>query len=142
MAATAAQLADRRNGNKTDGSRPGGALERVTVNLTPRSARALELATQITGDSKTDTINRAIQLYAYIEHITSEGGTVHIRESADSEPERLKFFLPAPRRSRQRADASQSGRLSRHGRGGNQAANRQVHLHEQPGVSRPEDRRC
>jgi hypothetical protein len=53
---------------------------------------ALELATEVTGDSKTDTINRAIQIYAYLEHIASKGGTVHIRESESSDPERLKFF--------------------------------------------------
>lgn len=91
MPATAG-LAARNNGTKKE--RPsGGTLERVTVNLTPRSARALELATQLTGDSKTDAINRAIQVYAYLEHVTSEGGSVHVRESPeDSEPERLKFF--------------------------------------------------
>jgi hypothetical protein len=92
MPATA-RLAEHHDGTKTEGHRSGGGpLERVTVNLTPRSARALELATQLTGDSKTDTINRAIQIYAYLEYIISEGGSVHTRESADSELERLKIF--------------------------------------------------
>lgn len=92
MPATAG-LAARNNGTKAEKRTSGGTLERVTVNLTPRSARALELATELTGDSKTDAINRAIQVYAYLEHVTSEGGSVHVRESAeDSEPERLKFF--------------------------------------------------
>ena len=93
MPATAG-LAERNNGTrKKEEPRPvGGPLERVTVNLTPRSARALELATQLTGDSKTDTINRAIQVYAYLEHIISNGGSVHARESEESELERLKFF--------------------------------------------------
>jgi hypothetical protein len=92
MTADAADLAEHRSKNKTEGRRSSSSLERVTVNLTPRSAAALELATEITGDSKTDAINRAIQIYAYLEHITSKGGTVHIRESEGSDLERLKFF--------------------------------------------------
>lgn len=93
MSVNAADLAEHRNkSNKPDGRRSSSSLERVTVNLTPRSAVALELATEITGDSKTDTINRAIQIYAYLEHIASKGGTVHIRESESSDLERLKFF--------------------------------------------------
>lgn len=64
---------------------------RVTVNLTNRSARALELATELTGDSKTDTINRAIQVYAYLESINSKNGEVFVRDSG-SELERLRFF--------------------------------------------------
>jgi hypothetical protein len=92
MSVNAADLAEHRTRSKTDGRRSSGPLERVTVNLTPRAAAALELATEVTGDSKTDTINRAIQIYAYLEHIASKGGTVHIRESESSDPERLKFF--------------------------------------------------
>jgi hypothetical protein len=38
----------------------------VTVNLTPRSWRALEDAAAITGHTKTTTINRAIQLYLLV----------------------------------------------------------------------------
>jgi hypothetical protein len=45
-----------------------------------------------TGDSKTDSLNRAIQFYAYIQRILDSGGSIHIRETADSEPERLKII--------------------------------------------------
>jgi hypothetical protein len=100
MPATAG-LAERNNGakasggsasGKTEGRPAGSALERVTVNLTLRSARALELATQLTGDSKTDVLNRAIQIYAYLEYAISQGGSVHVQESADSQLELVKFF--------------------------------------------------
>jgi len=74
------------------GTGSGGPLERVTVNLTARSSRALEQAAQLTGDSKTDNLNRAIQIYAYIEGILAAGGSIHVRETPDSEPERLKIF--------------------------------------------------
>ena len=67
-------------------------LERITVNLTARASRALEIATQLTGDSKTDTINRALQIYVYMEQITAGGGSIYVREVADSELERLRVF--------------------------------------------------
>jgi hypothetical protein len=70
----------------------GGSLERVTVNLTARASRALELATELTGDTKTDTINRALQIYAYLEQVTSHGGAIYVREQPSSELERVKIF--------------------------------------------------
>ena len=74
--------------------RPGGSgpLERVTVNLIARASRALQQASELTGDTKTDTINRALQIYAYIEEITANGGAIYARESPDGELERLKMF--------------------------------------------------
>ncbi|MFI9561630.1 hypothetical protein [Nonomuraea endophytica] len=67
-------------------------LERVTVNLTPRSSLALEEAVAITGDSKTDTINRALQVYSYLERIIRDGGKVLVQDAGHDEVERLKFF--------------------------------------------------
>lgn len=94
MSASASALAERRHGAKNTEPRKteGGGLERVTVNLTTRSARALELATRLTDNSKTDAINRAILVYAYLEHIIANGGSIHTKKSDDSVPERLVFF--------------------------------------------------
>jgi hypothetical protein len=69
-----------------------GPLERVTVNLTGRSSRALDAATELTGDSKTDTINRALQIYAFLEQVMAGGGSVYARESPGGELELIKFF--------------------------------------------------
>jgi len=74
------------------GNGSNGPLERITVNLTGRASRALDLATEITGDTKTDTVNRALQVYAYLEQITARGGSIYVREAAESELERLKMF--------------------------------------------------
>ena len=68
----------------------GGGLERVTVNLIPRASRALEQAGQLTGYSKTDTINRSLQVYAYLEEVWSKGGTVMVQ--IDDKVTELKFF--------------------------------------------------
>jgi hypothetical protein len=82
----------------TDQDRPAaaagrghGALERVTVNLTPRTSNALEDAIQRTGDTETDTINRAIQVYNYLEEIMHSGGAVYVQDPT-GKPERLKIF--------------------------------------------------
>ena len=69
----------------------GGGLERVTVNLIPRSSRALERAVELTADSKTVVINRALQLYAYLEETWSDGGEVVIKDRSGRE-KILKVF--------------------------------------------------
>lgn len=67
-------------------------LERVTVNLAPRASHALEQAVGLTGDSKTDAINRALQVYAYIEQVMRDGGEVLVRINADAVPEPMRLF--------------------------------------------------
>jgi hypothetical protein len=57
-----------------------------------RASRALEMVSALTGDTRTDCINRAIQVYAYLEEINSRGGAVYVREDKDSEPQLLKMF--------------------------------------------------
>jgi hypothetical protein len=52
----------------------GGQLVRLTVNLTSRSADALDRASKTTGDSKTDTVNRALQVYALFQELVERGG--------------------------------------------------------------------
>jgi hypothetical protein len=81
---------DARPGGRGNGS--NGPLERITVNLTGRASRALELATKLTDDTKTDTVNRALQVYAYMEQVIANGGSVYVREAAGEELERLKLF--------------------------------------------------
>jgi hypothetical protein len=70
----------------------GGPLERVTVNLVTRASRALQRVVELTGDSKTDAINRAIQVYAFLEEVESKGGDIYIREKKDSDLQLVKMF--------------------------------------------------
>lgn len=51
----------------------GQQLVRVTVNLTNRSYGDLQKITEETGLSKTDVINRAVQIYALVEELLTEG---------------------------------------------------------------------
>ena len=72
------------SGGPGDGT--GGAPEQLTVNVTGCASRALDLAAELTGDTRTDTLNRALQVYAYLEQVTARGGSIHVRE-AESAPE-------------------------------------------------------
>jgi hypothetical protein len=90
-AKTAERVTDQDN-ERVAGRGGGGGLERVTVNLSPRASRALEIATGLTGESKTDAISRALQIYAFLQQVTEHGGAVYARATADAEMERLKVF--------------------------------------------------
>lgn len=83
---------DRPGSRGSAGRRTNGPLERITVNLTPRAAQALDRLVELTGDSKTDSINRALQAYALIEEAQQAGGSAYLRETPGSELERLRFF--------------------------------------------------
>ena len=83
----------RRDGPPAERGHGGsGPLERVTVNLVARASRALQRVVDITGDSKTDALNRAIQVYAYLEEIESNGGDIYVRTSRDGELQLVKMF--------------------------------------------------
>jgi hypothetical protein len=73
-------------------TRGGGSHERVTVNLTKKSSDALAEAVRLGQDSKTDTINKALQVYALLQQVEADGGAIYLREQADAELERLRVF--------------------------------------------------
>ncbi|MEV4626638.1 hypothetical protein AB0J90_10165 [Micromonospora sp. NPDC049523] len=62
---------------------------RLTVNLTPRAAEALDKASTESGDSKTDTVNRALQVYALIQELSKRGGGSIRVVHPDGEVERV-----------------------------------------------------
>jgi hypothetical protein len=75
-----------------DASGGGGGLVRVTVNLTPAAAQAMERLCAETGYSKTDVINRALQVYEVWQEVAQRnGGTVSIRHQ-DGETERIRLL--------------------------------------------------
>lgn len=67
-----------------ESTQPTGAFERVTVYLTAASSSALVRAVETIGDSKTDTINRAIQTYALMASEVADGGRVLVRHQDES----------------------------------------------------------
>lgn len=70
------------------GSRGGrGKPIKLTVNLVVRAWTALEDACRITGESKTDAVNRAIQLYAFIQKSIQSGHIVKLVDPNGKERE-------------------------------------------------------
>lgn len=57
-------------------------LTKTTVNLTPRSVAALTAAAVLSGDTRTDTINRSIQMYDYITGLQADGWKI-VRHRGD-----------------------------------------------------------
>jgi hypothetical protein len=73
----------------TTPSAPTSGLTRVTVNLNRQAVQALEFVSEATGYSKTDTINRALQVYAIVQQIMERnGGVLHVKHD-DGELERI-----------------------------------------------------
>jgi hypothetical protein len=66
----------------------GAALTRVTVNLTRKAVEALDQISASTGSSKTDSINRALQVYALVNEITDQKGRLTI-VGPDGKPTQL-----------------------------------------------------
>ncbi|MER6231544.1 MULTISPECIES: hypothetical protein [Streptomyces] len=60
--------------------------ERLTVTLIPRAVQAITTLMRITGLSKTDSINRAVQVYAFLAQQMADGKEVLLRdENGDTE---------------------------------------------------------
>lgn len=66
-------------------------VEKITVGLIERSAQARIVASQLTGLSYADTVNRALQVYAYLMTVIECGGTVYVKETCDGDVEQVTF---------------------------------------------------
>jgi hypothetical protein len=65
-------------------------LERITVNLIPAASRALSATAELLELSRTDTVNRALQAYAFLENTVHSGGKVMVEQ--DGAVEVIKFL--------------------------------------------------
>jgi len=70
---------------------PAGPL-RVTVNLSARAAAAIHAITGLTGDSKTEAINKALQAYALIQEAQHAGGGAWLQDNGSSRPSQIRFY--------------------------------------------------
>jgi hypothetical protein len=78
------------SGRGTGSSRPGQpttqpTAERITVALIPRVSADLQRLQDRTGQGKTDIVNRAITLYAFIEAQLSTGHELAVRNDTTGE---------------------------------------------------------
>jgi len=65
---------------------------RVTVNLSRKSVEALDAAGELTDATKTEVINKAVQLFKEIQEAQSSGGGVWIQTARDSEPVLVRYY--------------------------------------------------
>jgi hypothetical protein len=73
----------------TDDDRP--ELTRMTVNLMPKAADALNAVSQRERESKTDAVNRALQLYDFISR-QAAAGTRILLEAPDGQQRAVEFL--------------------------------------------------
>lgn len=67
-------------------------LVRITFNLSTRSSKALDSIMETTHDTKTEILNKALQVYALIEKAQSQGGEITIKDDPASSPVRIRFY--------------------------------------------------
>lgn len=66
-------------------------LERITVNVTKRAKNSLDTTAEREYMTKTDVVNRALNAYAFLMELQSEGATVSVQYK-DGTKERLRFL--------------------------------------------------
>lgn len=66
--------------------------ERITIGLVPKTAAELQQVVEMTGLSKTDIVNKAISLYAFMEHGTRDGYELLRRNRDTGELEVIRFL--------------------------------------------------
>lgn len=67
-------------------------MRRITLNLSARGEDALDAITGLTGDSKTEAVNKALQAYAIIQQAQTKGGGMLIQDDADANPTYVRFY--------------------------------------------------
>lgn len=65
---------------------------KLTVNLTARSVAAMDEAAALSGDSKTDAVNRGLQLYAFVLRIMAEGKLLCVADDKGKVIEKIRLF--------------------------------------------------
>jgi hypothetical protein len=69
-----------------------GAAGRVTVALLPEASAGLADLAGRTGMGKTDLVNRAISLYAFVTAQLEAGRDLHVRDPETGEAQLVRFF--------------------------------------------------
>lgn len=73
------------------GRRRQASSERYSVTLVPPAVQAIAELTETTGLSKTDVINRAVQIYAFLDAQTRGGADLQLK-LPDGTPEKLHII--------------------------------------------------
>lgn len=66
-------------------------MTKLTINITPRAAAALDAAAATNDETKTSAVNRAIQTYAFLTRVVDDGWEVVLRDN-DGREQRIQFL--------------------------------------------------
>jgi len=66
-------------------------LHRLTVNITQTTMDSLNRAADVTGETRTDTLQKAIQFYAYISTLLASGSALYIQDPGARQAYRLQI---------------------------------------------------
>jgi hypothetical protein len=72
--------------------RMASELTRMTVNLIPKAVEALNHAAALARDNRTDTLNRALQVYDFFLEAQANGAKIYIRQPDSDELERIRWI--------------------------------------------------
>jgi predicted transcriptional regulator len=75
-----------------DDDASGSKLTRLTVNLTPKTAEALDHVAALTRDSRTDSVNRAIQFYDFMMTYQAQGSAILLRHPGEDDLDRVRIL--------------------------------------------------
>jgi hypothetical protein len=65
---------------------------RVTVNLSRRSVDAIKSTSALTDDTKTEVINKAVQLYNEVQEAQTHGGGIWIQSAEGRDPVQVRYY--------------------------------------------------
>lgn len=66
-------------------------MTRLTVNLIPKTVAALDQVTALNQENKTDAVNRALQMYAWLSELAAAGGAVMVT-AGDGTTREVRFL--------------------------------------------------
>ena len=70
------------------------AAGKITVPLIGEAVIALYSTAETLGLSRTDTVNRAIQAYAYLTAVQQQDGEIYVRQAPGDDLHRIAFDRP------------------------------------------------
>jgi hypothetical protein len=69
----------------------GSPHEQFIVNFSDRSVLALDSLATLTGDTRTDSINKAVQVYAFLRQALTDGHRLYLSDATTHRMDRLRI---------------------------------------------------
>jgi len=85
---------DEREAAGVDRLHPGApkVAAKVTVNLSRKTVDAMNATAALTDDTKTEIINKAVQLYREVQEAQHQGGGIWLQSDPSKDPVLVRFY--------------------------------------------------